>query len=210
MMSDLKRPRPPAELLSAEGILSGPSFSPAPDLLAWLTETFIADDGPLNNPEHAHLAFAQIGVLWTSVANSRNGRRVVGQAEFKPPGGTMGKWARARAQAQIHSWFGAIPDFLITLDAEYAASCSDVAFCALVEHELSHCGQARDEFGVPRFTKDGLPVFQPRGHDIEEFIGVVARYGPISFELQALVEAAKGAPEISEDHLMIACGSCRS
>jgi hypothetical protein len=200
------RARPPADLI---GINAGPRFEPAPDLLAWLTETFIADDGPLNNPDHAHLAFAQIGILWTNVANSRLGRRVVGQAEFKPPGGTMGKWARARAQAQIIGWFGAMPDFLITFDAEYAASCTDTEFCALCEHELSHCGQARDEFGVPKFTQEGLPIFEMRPHDVEEFIGVVARYG-MTPAVEALVAAGNNAPEISADRLNVACGTCRS
>jgi hypothetical protein len=40
------------------------------------------------------------------------------------------------------------------------ASRDDATFCALVEHELSHCGQERDEFGMPRFKKStGLPAF---------------------------------------------------
>jgi hypothetical protein len=204
------RPRPPAHLTGVEGALAGLKFEPAPELLAWLTATFIADDGPLNNPEHSHLAMATIGVLWTNAANSRLGRRVVGQAEFKPPGGTMGKWARARAQAQIIGWFGGLPDFLITFDAEYAAACSDPAFCALCEHELSHCGQARDEFGMPKFVHEtGMPVFAMRGHDVEEFIGVVARYGALMPEVAKLIEVAKNAPEIGEERIAIACGSCR-
>nr|WP_271894430.1 putative metallopeptidase [Phyllobacterium sp. IY22] len=47
-----------------------------------------------------------------------------------------------------------------------------------MEHELYHAGQDRDSFGAPKFRKStGLPVFILRGHDIEEFIGVVRRYG---------------------------------
>jgi hypothetical protein len=196
------------QLYGIDESLMLPRFEPAPELLDWLTSTFIVEGAPLQNPDHAHLAMAQLGVLWTNVENSRSGRRVVGQAEFKPPGGTMGKWARARMQAQLYAWFGAMPDFLLTFDAEYCAACSDEEFCALAEHELYHCGQARDEFGVPRFTKDGFVVFVSRGHDVEEFIGVVRRYGPAAAHLEPLMEAAALAPEIPADRLAIACGTC--
>lgn len=37
---------------------------------------------------------------------------------------------------------------LLTFEAEYAASCSDAEFMALVEHELYHAGQERDVFGA--------------------------------------------------------------
>jgi hypothetical protein len=73
---------------------------------------------------------------------------------------------------QIIGWFGDVPDFIITIDAEYAMSCSDAEFCALIEHELYHAAQETDPFGAPKFRKStGLPVFTLRGHDIEEFIG---------------------------------------
>lgn len=196
-------------LTGVEGALN-PRFEPAPDLLEWLIGTFIAEDGPLFNPEHAHLAFASIGVLWTSAPNSRLGRRIVGQAEFKPPAGTMGKWARARAQAQLSGWFGGFPDFLLTFEADYASTCSDTAFCAICEHELFHCGQARDEFGVPKFTQEGLPIFRMRGHDVEEFIGVIARYGATDPAMAALVQAANAQAAISTELAATACGTCRS
>lgn len=208
----LGRPRPPAELIGVAGALLGPTFTPAPELLEWATSTFIVEDAPLFNPEHSHLEVANIGILWTNVANTRHGRSVVGQAEFKPPGGTMGKWARARAQAQIYGWFGSASlDFLLTFHAQYAADCSDKAFCALVEHELLHCGQAKDEFGAPKFMQEtGMPVFCVRGHDIEQFTSVVARYGADAAGVRAMVDAAAAAPEIDETMLGIACGSCRN
>lgn len=89
-------------------------------------------------------------------------------------------------------------------------SCSDAAFCALCEHELSHCGQARDEFGVPKFSQEtGMPAFCMRGHDVEEFVGVVARYGALTPEIAALVQAANSAPVVAGGQIAIACGSCR-
>src|ERR1700704_5355662 len=80
----------------------------------------------------------------------RHGRRVVGQAERGDPA-AMGKWARARAALQVWEWFRAIPDFILTFDASYASICSDAQWCALCEHELSHCGVERDAFGAPKF-----------------------------------------------------------
>ena len=104
-------------------------------------------------------------------------------------------------------WFGHIPDYLITLAADYCATCSDADFARLVEHELMHIGQAVDEFGVPRFTKDGMPKVFLRGHDVEEFIGVVKRYGA-SPQVKLLVEAASAAPELSCDAIARGCGTC--
>lgn len=61
------------------------------------------------NPDHAHLIPATVGMLWTT-ANNKKGR-TVGQAEMGSPGGMMGKWAGARAEAQVLAWFGGVPDF---------------------------------------------------------------------------------------------------
>ena len=60
--------------------IGGPIFVPAPELESWLRSTFMDEDAPLQNEDHAHLREASIGVLWTSIWNTRNGRRVVGQA----------------------------------------------------------------------------------------------------------------------------------
>lgn len=205
----LNRPRPPEHLFSIEGVLEGPRFVPAPDLVDWAYATFIDDGAPLENEDHAHLRFARIGALWTSVDNARQGRMVVGQAELGKPGGTMGRWARARAEQQICDWFDRVPDFILTFSAPYAAECSDVEFCALVEHELLHCGQERDDFGIPRFSRQtGLPVFAIRGHDIEEFVSVVRRYGMVTAGVTAMVAAANAAPEIAFAAVSQACGTC--
>jgi hypothetical protein len=104
-------------------------------------------------------------------------------------------------------WFGRVPSFLITLAADYCAQCSDVEFCALVEHELYHLAHELDEFGSPKFTKDGLPKIALRGHDVEEFVGVVRRYGA-SPEVARMVEAAKQSPEAGNINIARACGTC--
>lgn len=200
------RPMPPPDL--ANDLRYPEGFDPAPGVAAWLMGTFIGDDAPLRNPDHAHLQFAQIGVLWTNVPNSRQMRAVAGTAGI--PGVQGDKWTKARAEFQLREWFGDVPDFLITLDAVYCAQASDAAFCALVEHELYHCGQQIDEFGCPRFTKDGKPKFGIRAHDVEEFVGVVRRYGlgAVHPDVGRLARAAGREPEVGRADVALACGTC--
>lgn len=170
--------------------------------------TFIDDAGALANEEHVHLREAEIGFLWTNAENARHGRRIVGTAELGEPQGVSGRWSKARAKLQVQQWFGLVPTFIITIDAHFAAECSDPEFCALIEHELYHCGQGHDIFGAPRFHKDGTPCFELRGHDVEEFVGVVRRYGALGSGVEAIVQAANRGPEIAMAHIAHACGNC--
>lgn len=204
------RPRPPASLFSIDSAIDGLTFVPAIDLETWLRATFIDEDATLCNEDHAHLRYARIACLWTTVENSRNGRTIIGMAEFGQNIGGMGKWQKARAHQQIYEWFDYWPDFLLTFSASYADACSDAQFCALVEHELYHCGQERDEFGLPRFKKStGGPAFTMRGHDVEEFVGVVKRYGADAAGVRDLIEAATHPPTVAVADISSACGSCQ-
>jgi hypothetical protein len=200
------RPRPPSALLSIDNVSS---FVPAPELVEWISATFLEDGAPLFNEDHQHLVYARLGALWTVVPNARNGRSIVGQAELGSTMGGMGKWTRARAEQQIREWFGGVPDFVITLSAPYAEQCDDATFCALVEHELSHCGQEPDEFGMPRFKKSGLPAFCMRSHDVEEFVGVVRRYGADAAGVRAMIDAAATGPTVAAADISFACGNCQ-
>jgi hypothetical protein len=203
---DLKRPLPPADLSSELRYPEG--FDPAPDVEEWLRKSFIEDGGPLHNPDHSHLSLASIGILWTNAPNSKQMRGVAGTAE--QPSIQGGKWLRARMELQLAEWFGDVPDFLITLDAVYAAQVPDATFCALVEHELYHCAQRLDEFGSPRFTREGKPVLAIRGHDAEEFVGVVRRYGvgAAAGGVAELVKAANEVPSVARAAISLACGTC--
>lgn len=203
-MTPATRPQPPAALL--EGFPF--RFEAAPELRAWAMSTFVEEGAALENPDHAHLRNAVLGFLWTNVGNSRQGRTVLGMCETGMPMGSMGKWAKARALQQLEDWFDIVPDFVLTFDAHYAAQCSDAEFCALVEHELYHAGQVRDEFGAPKFDKDGRPKLGIRGHDIEEFVGVVRRYGAAAAHVEPLIAAARQKPEIATVNIARACGTC--
>ncbi|MGG5223504.1 putative metallopeptidase [Pseudomonas syringae pv. coryli] len=202
----MNRPMPPAQLLK----LSSESdvfmrLMPAKDVWDWIQDDILADTGSIHNEDHAHLIDADIRVMWASSSFEKQGRRVLGQAEqvaFR-----AGGWQKARMEQQMRDWFGEIPDFIITLAADYCATCSDADFCALVEHELYHLAQATDQYGQPAFTKEGAPKLKLQGHDVEEFVGVVRRYGA-SPDVQRLVNAANKPAEVGKLNISRACGTC--
>jgi hypothetical protein len=203
----MNRPYPPAELL--EEFEGRPLFVAAPDLEAWATETFISESGPLANPEHEYLRGARIGFLYTNVENSRHQRHITATAELGPPNPTGGKWKVAREEYQILQWFGEVPDFRITCYAPDFAAMSDIDLCATVEHELYHCHvQYKD--GFPRFKADGSYFWAMRGHDVEEHVGIVRRYGAPAGagKTMELVEAAKQVPTVGRASIAAACGTC--
>jgi hypothetical protein len=183
----------------------GIRLTPAPEVWEWITETILADTGSIHNEDHAHLIDADIAVMWASSSFEKQGRRVLGQAEqvaFR-----AGGWQKARMEQQMFDWFGGVPTFIITLAADYCSTCSDTEFCALIEHELYHLAQATDKYGQPAFTQDGAPKLKLQGHDVEEFVGVVRRYGA-SNEVQAMVDAANKPAEVGKLNISRACGTC--
>lgn len=199
---DLNRPMPPTDLR-----ITG-EFRPAPDVAKWLVGAFIAPDATMRNDDHAHLRGANIGVLWTNVHNSRQMRTVLATAEI--PAFRCGAWQKARHEQQLEEWFGDIPDFLLTFQAGWAETVSNIEWCAVAEHELFHCSQAHDAFGMPKFRADGSPSYALKGHDVEEFIGVVRRYGAVSPEVRAMVDAVLVGERVAEIDIARSCGTCLS
>lgn len=200
----MARPVPPMEFLDSPWT----EFRPAPEVADWIRREVLQDTGSIHNPEHKHVGFADFEVLWASAGFGKQMRTVIGQAEqvmFR-----AGGWQKARMEAQMRAWFGRVPAWLLTFDGSYAAQCSDAEWCALVEHELYHVGHAKDEFGAPAFTKDGLPKIAMRGHDVEEFVGVVKRYGVGDPDgaIAQLAAAARGTPEVAPIRIAQACGTC--
>jgi hypothetical protein len=182
------------------------TYVPSPAWSAWVWDVLIAGDGALCNPDHAHLRRAEIGVLLTNETNERKGRRVLGTAREGPPSGTT--WAKGQKRQQIERWFGDVPDFLITLDGFWmhrrAQEDDAAAILALVEHELYHCAQD----GYNRRT--GKPKWTMRAHDVEEFVGVVRRYGAgaPADQTARLAEAVRAAPDVASASLDGLCGQC--
>lgn len=197
------RPQPPADLGAIDDF--------APDthgLGAWARRTFIGAGGALENARHEPLQDATIGWLWTTFDAQDRNRRILGECKLiRPP---QKRWGSAMGAHQLREWFGEDLDFLITIDANAAAEMDDWSFCALIEHELCHAAQDVDDEGEPRFTRDGEPIFRIIGHDVEEFVDVVARYGADATGTRAMVKAANAGPSIGAAAIAAACGTCRA
>lgn len=212
-------PRPPASLFDASGYgRGGGIFAPALDLEAWVLDEVLAPDRPLSNYDHAHLreGHARVGFLWTTERYQAKGARVLGTAQTGEPTGKA--WGAGRQRQQLREWFGAVPDFLVTLDAWHAGRALDEGrpqdLLAVLEHELYHCAQDRTADGDPRFNADGEPVWGIRPHDLEEFAGVVLRYGhearpDVAAFVEAVDHAREHGPSVAPATLEGLCGTCR-
>lgn len=183
-------------------------IEPCPEVRDWAIAMFVDPGGPLVNPDHEHLQDARIEFLWTNEGfyEFDGTQRVLGTAQL---GRASGKaWAKVQRQEQLHRWFRGEPDFLIILDVINLSTARPEAICALVEHELMHCSFKKDEFGDPKLDKYGEYQWSMRGHDIEQFIGVMARYGPTSETEEKFIQAAKDGPQFKGIELAGICGSC--
>ncbi|THD53202.1 hypothetical protein ERD95_06090 [Enterobacteriaceae bacterium ML5] len=197
------RPMPPLAFI--EEFRPYIALMPAEDIAEWVNANILDEEGELHNPDHIHLVNADVQFMWASNAFTKKGRTILGQAEEVAM--RAGGWQKARMEQQMYSWFGHKPDYIITLAADFCSQCTDLEFCALIEHELYHIAQATDDFGAPKFNKEGQPVLTMRGHDVEEFVGVVRRYGA-SAEVQELIDAAKTPAEVAHLNIARACGTC--
>ncbi len=185
---------------------------PAPDLKKWVVANYLTIGGLLYNPDHDHIAELLhdneefLAFAWASSAYKSKQAMVLGQCEkvmFN-----VGGWRKARQEQQMRDWFGFVPVYLITIDASYCDQATDRDFCALIEHELYHIGVERDEDGDPLISEmTGLPKHYLAGHDVEEFVGVVKRWGADE-SVKRLIEVAKQAPFVSDVNISKCCGTC--
>lgn len=209
---DQIRPFPPQELIDKADEEEAIRLAPAPDLMNWVIANFLTIGGPLHNPDHDHIAELIhdndefLAFAWASSACMAKKRMVLGQCEkvmFN-----QGGWKKARQEQQMRDWFGYVPVYLITIDASYCDQATDRDFCALIEHELYHIGVERDEYGDPIISEmTGLPKHYLAGHDVEEFVGVVKRWGADE-SVKRLIEVAKQAPFVSDVNISKCCGTC--
>ncbi|MFV5365445.1 putative metallopeptidase [Acinetobacter oleivorans] len=199
------RPVPPEWLFD----FGTPNFVPAPEMWNWIKQVFLDPKSKLFNPDHMHLRsfrYPDIAVMWARSGFKKQGRQVIGTTEKVMI--NAGGWKKERQEEQYIQWFQHIPEYLITFDASFSRIASDVNFCALVEHELYHIAHKKDEWGTPAYSREtGMPKLAIQGHDVEEFTGVVRRYGA-SEDVKRMVEAAKTRPEMSPADVHYACGTC--
>jgi len=196
------RPEPPESL----GLVD--DFAPDHDGLgAWVRKNFIDPEGPLHNPRHAHLANASIGWLWTSATAKNKNREIAGQCQLVQP--QQKTFSSAMRSWQLRQWFGGVPDFVIIISRWFALDMDDYSFCALIEHELCHAAQDVDGFGMPKFDREGQPMFRIVAHDVEEFHDVVERYGAKAAGVSRMVKLGNQPPSIGEAKMSVACGTCK-
>ena len=152
------------------------------------THPAIMAERVMQMPEHRHLKDNEVSLGWLM----RNGAKVKGGRVI------LGTVYRPQVQGELRDLFawmldsllGFEPQFLVVLDAAYWSQATPRQREILVFHELSHIKQAENEFGAPKFTKTGEPIYTLRGHDVEEFTDVVARYGQWNDDIRAFVAAA--------------------
>lgn len=137
-----------------------------------------------------HLEEARIGWLLRHDVQFKAGKRILGTCYLPSVQGSLRPvfdWFLARE-------FGGEPplDFLVVLDDEYwTREATPRQRQILVHHELMHMDHAHDKHGAPRYDREtGQPVFAIRGHDIEEFVAIVAEYGAHRDEIRAFLAAA--------------------
>lgn len=116
---------------------------------------------------HDHLVDAAIALAWMhEVKPDRDGRLV---------------WGRTRKVSSQERIFHN-HDFVITLNCAVWAELDDQSKRALIDHELSHCGSKTND--------EGEVSYYLRKHDLEEFVGIVRRYGLWKSDIEAFVNAA--------------------
>lgn len=142
--------------------------------------------------EHSHLQDATIGYMFRDDELTRHGKVTVAEAillERLLPSDK--RWSRFVKWSIRHHVLktAMLPDFLVLIDRNLWEGFDAGQKLALVDHELLHCSQAKDEDGSDKFHKDGRPVWSVRGHDVEAFGGEVTRNGLWNEDLVAFARA---------------------
>lgn len=212
-----QRPFPPLDFLDetkeqlASGMEPPIKLTPAPELKDWVVKSFLTIDSPLYNPDHDHITelldhdVTFLAFAWASSSFKGKQMMILGQCEkviFN-----VGGWRKARQEQQMREWFGFIPTYLITLDASFCENTTDRNFCVLIEHELYHIGVQRDDDEIIYSTQTGLPKHYLASHDVEEFFGVVKRWGA-SESVKRLVNIAQNPPFVPDLDVSKCCGTC--
>lgn len=132
----------------------------------------VAKDVIATVDEHADLADATILYVFRDKATRAKGRMVLGRARQISG---LGKFIVTQAPDSI-------PLFVLEIAKDTWADLTDEQRRALVDHELCHLAVETED--------DGTLVGRTRGHDLEEFLGVVERHGLWKADVAALGAAA--------------------
>lgn len=158
----------------------------------------------LDYPELAELKMmldsdVTLAILMRSGDWNEGGRGILGTCSIPTVSGKL----RPLFEHMLESWLGYYPDFLITLNADFWDDASDITREALLFHEAKHAGQAKDQFGSPRFHREtGRPITCIVPHDLEEFNAVVSRYGAWKGDVQSFIDAVNPSSEAQNGPLV--------
>ncbi len=162
-----KRPGKPRrvsyELIARGGIIGHPMYALLEELV---------------DKHHEDLHQARIALAWcTSWKRNVDGQMI------------LGKCKKASDLDREVSEF----DFVILLNRTFwtHTAVSDLQRRALLDHELHHAALVLDERGEPVEDERGRKVYRVRKHDIEEFTGVVQRYGCYKADLELFAKALR-------------------
>lgn len=183
----------PPEALSRPGL----GFARDRELEDFVRNEFLGRGGLFFDMEHGHLGnrHNRVGFLWMSSLHVDKGSVKAGTAQLVKRGEPH-KWGEVfRTAALLEMFEGNLPTFLITLSAPICATYDDREFFALIDHELSHCAVAKDEWGAPKFNEQtGEPVWRMRPHDHEGFAGTTERWGAQATGAAGIVAAGTKKP----------------
>lgn len=147
----------------------------------------------LRLPEHANLLENEvhIGYVFRGTPKEKGGKTELGSVHVVRSMFQGG--FKDMALQMLETFLGHLPEFLVVLDAQWWTQASDRQREALIFHELCHIKQKLDQYGAPRFDRDGNPVFGIVEHDITAFNDEVARYGAWTPSIQQFLNTADAA-----------------
>lgn len=140
--------------------------------------------------EHSHLRDASVGYAFRDDELRRQGRTIYAEAilverilQSEKRYGRIVRWALLHHILKVE----ALPDFLVLIDRNIWEGMDPESKLALIDHELMHCWfMTEDDGETPKLTESGCYRWTIRGHDVEEFCGVIQRNGLWNPELVAM------------------------
>lgn len=142
--------------------------------------------------EHMHLAENEVTFGWLMRADPkiRAGKVTLGSVHDTK---TMAQGAfKDLFTMMLERLLGFVPQYVVVLDANFWSEASDTQREALVWHELAHVRHGVDQYGAPRYDRDGKPVYELVSHDIEAFRSEVARYGAWTPAIEEFISTTRG------------------
>lgn len=142
----------------------------------------------MQHEAHAHLKENEVLIEWLLKTDlkTKGGKQVIGAVHEPKVQGQL----KDLFEMLLVRFFGEMPQFVIVLDREFWNAASPRDREALIWHELEHIKQAEDQYGAPKFTREGDPVYRLVEHDVAAFRSEVERYGAWSPDLVDFLAAA--------------------